>query len=68
MILGGGTGNLINRIAIGSIVDFMTFLYKGYSFFIFNIADIFITLGIIFVILGLINKKNRNEKYFNFYL
>lgn len=58
MILGGGFGNIFDRIYHGSVVDFIDVNYKNFHWFIFNVADIFITLGII-ILIGLeFFKKN----------
>lgn len=49
-ILGGGIGNMIDRVAFGEVVDFFQFQIKYFDF-IFNVADIFVTFGtILFVI------------------
>ena len=47
MILGGALGNLVDRIFFKAVPDFIDFHYKDFHWFTFNIADIFITLGII---------------------
>ena len=46
IILGGSLGNLFDRIYYSSVLDFIDISYKGYHWFIFNVADIFISLGI----------------------
>jgi len=46
-ILGGAIGNLIDRIAVGSVVDFLEFHFWSYRFPVFNVADTFITIGAI---------------------
>ena len=57
-ILGGSIGNLFDRLYFNAVPDFLDFNYKGFHWFIFNVADIFITLGIIFLILlEIINYK-----------
>ena len=63
-ILSGSLGNLFDRIYYNAVPDFMDLNYKGFHWFIFNVADIFITLGIICLILAeIINyKKKINEK------
>ena len=63
-ILSGSLGNLFDRIYYNAVPDFMDLNYKGFHWFIFNVADIFITLGIICIILAeIINyKKKINEK------
>ena len=50
-ILGGSLGNLFDRIYYNAVPDFFDFNYKGFHWFIFNVADIFITIGIILLIL-----------------
>ena len=50
LILGGSSGNLFDRIYYSAVPDFIDISYKGYHWFIFNVADIFITLGIICLI------------------
>ena len=47
MILGGSLGNLFDRIYYSAVPDFIDINYKGFHWFVFNIADIFISLGII---------------------
>ena len=61
IILGGSFGNLFDRIYYNAVPDFIDFHYKDFHWFIFNIADIFITIGIICLILAevfLNSKKN----------
>ena len=61
MILGGSLGNLFDRIYYSAVPDFIDINYKGFHWFVFNIADIFITIGIICLIFDeiIINKKIR---------
>lgn len=49
-LVGGIIGNLVDRIFFGYVIDFIGFNIFSYSFPIFNIADIFIVLGAIFII------------------
>ena len=49
-LVGGIIGNLIDRIFFGYVIDFIGLEFFGNSFPIFNIADIFIVIGAIFVI------------------
>ena len=49
-LIGGLIGNLIDRIFLGYVIDFIGINIFSYSFPIFNIADIFIVLGAIFII------------------
>ena len=57
MILSGGLGNLIDRVIWGHVIDFIHFYYENYSFYIFNLADTFITIGVIIYILDLLAIK-----------
>ncbi len=62
LILGGSFGNLFDRIYYKSVPDFIDFHIGNFHWFIFNIADIFITLGVICLILAeLLYKKETNE-------
>ena len=62
IILGGSLGNLFDRIYYRAVPDFLDLNYNGYHWFIFNVADIFITIGIILLILAeLISYKKVNE-------
>ena len=62
IILGGSLGNLFDRIYYSAVLDFIDISYKGYHWFIFNVADIFISLGIICLIFAeLLNYKKNNE-------
>ncbi|MDC3145396.1 signal peptidase II [Candidatus Pelagibacter sp.] len=62
-ILGGSLGNFVDRLYYKAVPDFIDINYNGYHWFIFNVADIFITLGIICLILAeLLNYKSSNEK------
>jgi len=45
MILGGAIGNLIDRIFFGEVVDFLDFMVRDYHWYIFNIADSAVTVG-----------------------
>ena len=63
IILGGSFGNLFDRYYYSAVPDFIDLNYKGYHWFIFNVADIFITLGIICLILvEFLNYKKQNDK------
>ena len=50
IISGGALGNLFDRIVYKSVPDFIDFHYNDFHWFIFNIADIFITIGVICLI------------------
>jgi len=63
IIFGGAIGNLYDRIKFSAVPDFIDLHIGNYHWFIFNVADIFITLGIFCLIFDelFMNKKN-NEK------
>ena len=61
MILGGALGNAFDRILYKSVPDFIDFHIGNFHWFIFNIADIFITLGVIFMILLEMTDKTNNS-------
>tara|TARA_Y100000590_G_scaffold56369_1_gene59099 strand:+ start:3612 stop:4115 length:504 start_codon:yes stop_codon:yes gene_type:complete len=50
IILGGSLGNLFDRVYYSAVPDFIDINYQGFHWFVFNIADIFISLGIICLI------------------
>ena len=60
MILGGASGNVFDRLFSRSVPDFIDFHIGNFHWFIFNIADVFITLGVIFMILIEIIGNNKN--------
>ena len=62
IIIGGSLGNLFDRIYYYAVPDFIDFHVGNFHWFIFNIADIFITLGIIGLILVELLKKERISK------
>ncbi len=62
MVLGGALGNFYDRIIYKAVPDFIDFHIGNFHWFIFNVADIFITLGILFmIIIELFNKEIKNE-------
>ena len=62
MVIGGALGNLHDRIFFKAVPDFIDFHIGSFHWFIFNVSDIFITLGIIFLIVLEIS-SNKEEKY-----
>ena len=63
MIVGGALGNLHDRVFYNAVPDFIDFHIGNFHWFVFNIADIFITLGVISMILiEFIGNNNKDEK------
>lgn len=57
LIIGGALGNLIDRILYGAVVDFIDLHYMNLHWYVFNIADICISIGCILLVLAEITKK-----------
>jgi signal peptidase II len=52
LIVGGALGNMLDRVRIGSVIDFVHVYYKAWSFAVFNFADAAITIGAIATIVS----------------
>ena len=64
MIVGGALGNLFDRIRYSAVPDFIDFHINDFHWFIFNVADIFITTGVFCLIfVEIFYKKNVNKQY-----
>tara|TARA_B110000027_G_scaffold68940_1_gene73691 strand:- start:2806 stop:3306 length:501 start_codon:yes stop_codon:yes gene_type:complete len=61
-VFGGSLGNIYDRIYYSAVPDFIDFHINNFHWFVFNVADIFITLGIISLILVEIFNNNRNNE------
>ena len=63
MILGGALGNFYDRILFEAVPDFIDFHVENFHWFIFNVSDIFICLGVIFmIILEIVSDKKVSFK------
>ena len=58
-ILGGALGNVYNRIEYNAVLDFILLHYKQFVWPIFNLADVFITIGAILLILESFKERNK---------
>ena len=54
LIIGGAAGNLIDRVIVGSVVDFVDVYWRAYHFWAFNVADSAISVGVAVMILDMI--------------
>ena len=62
MILGGAIGNLYDRVFYKAVPDFIDVHVNNFHWFIFNVADIFISIGVIFMILiEIIGNKKKHD-------
>ena len=61
-ILSGACGNLFDRAFRGYVIDFFDFIFFGYHYPSFNVADTFITVGAIMLIVYIIYKERKHGK------
>lgn len=60
VVLAGGIGNLIDRIVSGYVVDYFEFLFMNFA--VFNVADIYITVGITLYLVYALCEEYKNKK------
>ena len=61
MIVGGAFGNLFDRVIYKSVPDFIDFHYEGIHWFVFNVADIFISIGVFCLIFDEVFLQKEKE-------
>ncbi|MDC2970261.1 signal peptidase II [Candidatus Pelagibacter sp.] len=61
MIFGGSLGNIFDRLVYASVPDFIDLHFNNFNWFIFNVADIFISVGVILLIYHEFFNKRINE-------
>lgn len=61
LLLGGAIGNMIDRVRWGKVVDFFLLYWKDWTFPNFNVADLAITLGVIFLILHVLRTGEKER-------
>ena len=59
IVIGGALGNLFDRIKYNAVPDFIDMHYRDFHWFVFNVSDIVITIGIILLLITDIFKKNE---------
>jgi signal peptidase II len=59
LIIAGAAGNLIDRIALGYVVDFVDVVFGSWHFWAFNVADSAITVGVVLMILDMFGLGRR---------
>jgi signal peptidase II len=62
LILGGAAGNLIDRLVVGSVVDFVDVYWRTYHFWAFNVADSAITIGVCLMIFDMFGAEEHVSK------
>ena len=60
-IIGGSLGNLFDRVYYYAVPDFIDVHFKNFHWFVFNVADIFISIGVIIMIMTEFFVKNRDQ-------
>jgi len=60
MIIAGAIGNLIDRLLLGEVIDFLDFMIGDFHWYIFNLADSYVTIGMALILIdGIILEKKR---------
>ena len=62
MLIGGIIGNLIDRVVYGKVIDFLSLRFGSYNFPVFNLADVFITVGIFILLISSIRGGKDGNK------
>ena len=61
LIFGGALGNLVDRVRLGYVIDFLDFFLKGYHWPAFNVADSAVTVGTFWLLFNIIQGKKIIE-------
>ncbi len=61
MILGGAVGNMIDRVRIGEVIDFLDVGVGGFRWYIFNVADAFVTVGVLVLMMTYLFKNPESS-------
>jgi signal peptidase II len=62
LIIGGAAGNLLDRLVVGSVVDFVDVYWRSYHFWAFNVADSAITVGVTIMIIDMLGMGTHVSK------
>ena len=62
LVLGGAMGNLVDRIRLGEVIDFIYFHYRRFAWPAFNVADIAITSGVILLIFHMLFLEEKKPE------
>lgn len=58
LVWGGALGNFVDRIFYGKVIDFIDLCYADYHWYIFNVADICVTVGLVYLLYGFLTKRH----------
>jgi signal peptidase II len=61
LIWGGALGNLVDRLVYGKVIDFIDLRYEDFHWFIFNVADSFITIGLVYLFFEFVIKRKSKK-------
>ena len=62
LVLGGALGNIVDRVRFGYVVDFVHIHVGGWSFYVFNVADAAITIGVAILLLRALFERRPQEQ------
>jgi signal peptidase II len=62
LIMGGAAGNLLDRMVVGSVIDFVDVYWRTYHFWAFNVADSAISVGVCIMILDMLGVRTHASK------
>ena len=60
-IIAGAIGNLIDRIFLGAVIDFLDFMIGNFHWYVFNLADSYVTVGMALVLIDSIILEKKRE-------
>jgi signal peptidase II len=61
LIWGGALGNLVDRLVYGKVIDFIDVRYADFQWFVFNVADSFITIGLVYLFFDFVIKRKQKK-------
>ena len=64
MIIAGAIGNLIDRLFLGEVIDFLDFMIGNFHWYVFNLADSYVTVGMTLILIDSIILEKKREKAF----
>ena len=61
MIIAGAIGNLIDRLMLGEVIDFLDFMIRDFHWYVFNLADSYVTVGMVLLLIDsiILEKKEK---------